>query len=297
MDFKSLRYVIAVAEKGGVTAAAKSLGISQPSLSKYLQNLSESLGIPLFERGENGLTPTYAGERYIAMARRMLAMTEELKNVGPETERRQLNIACLPFEGSYIHPFAIRRFAESNPDVRLSVTETLDLATPLRAGEAAFAITTNVLSGEDIVHTRLIRDEVVLAAAKDHPLGEHAMWRENCAHPWVDADMLAGVPFVKLNPDQRIRALSDDFLSRERLDPRVVLQTRSVLFSIQVALSGVAACFAPNIGLRHYRFSEPPAFYSVGDPLLMDVYLARLKDSPLGGEAQSFVKLMVDFLR
>lgn len=296
MDFKSLRYVLAVAEKGGISAAARELGISQPSLSKYLQHLADSLKVQLFERGEGGLTPTYAGTRYIAAARKMLAVAEKLTNIAPRPEEKPLRITCTPYEGSYIHPFAIKRFCELFPDANLMTIESSDSAGLLRSGEADVAITTSVLPGKEFVHSTLTRDEILLATSRKHPVGKRAVWKEKCLRPWVDVKELWGEALIRLFPDQRTRILSDELLARERVNLRALMQTRSVLNAIRVASTGAGICFAPALGMRHYQFNEPPAFFSVGDPILMDVYCVRLRDAHPGERVTKFVKLISDFI-
>jgi DNA-binding transcriptional LysR family regulator len=78
MDFKSLYYVLAVADKRTISGAAKDLGISQPSLSKYLQNLQDTLEVRLFERQEGKLIPTDAGNRYLEAGKKILNASKEL---------------------------------------------------------------------------------------------------------------------------------------------------------------------------------------------------------------------------
>lgn len=53
MELKEARYILAIARHQSIGKAAESLYISQPSLSKYLKNLEERLGAPLFSRHEN----------------------------------------------------------------------------------------------------------------------------------------------------------------------------------------------------------------------------------------------------
>ncbi len=147
MDFKALNYVLAVADKRSISAAARHLGISQPSLTTYLANISEQLGVVLFERREEGYVPTYAGERFVASARQMLGIAGELKNLQPKSGERIIRVTCPPFEGSYIHPFANRRFRELYPDINLMLRETNHMADLLRSGQADVAVTSYNLPG------------------------------------------------------------------------------------------------------------------------------------------------------
>lgn len=297
MDFKALHYVIAVAENGSISSAAKKLGISQPSLTNYLRRIADEYGVALFERGDGGFVPTYAGERFIAYARQIQNIAGELETRTSRSIERTLCVTCPPFEGSYIHPFAIRQFRQAHPDVNLMLLESNDTAQLLRSGQAELAVTCSVLPGNEFIQTPMLRDEILLVTAKNHAIGEHSTWKTGCARPWVDINLLVGEAFVRLYPYQRTRMLSDELLRREQIQPKILMQTRSVLTAIRVAATGAGVCFAPASGIRHFLFPESPEFYSVGDPITMDVYLTRLKNSHLDKAAGDFAKLVVDFAR
>lgn len=294
MDFRSLRYVLAVAEKGGISTAAKELGISQPSLSRYLQHIHESVGLPLFERNGGEMTPTFAGERYLSAAQQMLRVIDELPKVG--SVRRTLRITCPPFEGTYIHPFALRQFCERHPDVEVVMFESMETERRLATGEADLAIASHKVNLPGFAAKTLIQDEILLVTAHNHPMGNQAVWKKGCRRPWLDIRKIWGEPFIKLFPDQRVRELSDALLAREKVTPKILMQTRSVLNAIRIAATGAGACFAPALGMQHFRFNEPPAFFSVGDPLLMDVYCIHRGDGQ-NELVDDFIKLVEDFLR
>lgn len=77
MNFRNLQYFLAVAEERNITHAANRLFISQQSLSGHIAKLEEELGVPLFSRGQE-LTPTYAGERLMLIAKRICALEREI---------------------------------------------------------------------------------------------------------------------------------------------------------------------------------------------------------------------------
>ena len=79
MQFNQLRYVLEAANKKSFSAAAKSLFVSQPSLSQQIMNLEKELGIPLFIRHSKSVSLTEAGEYFVQSARRILNDTEQLK--------------------------------------------------------------------------------------------------------------------------------------------------------------------------------------------------------------------------
>ncbi len=76
MSMDQLQTVVAIADTGALTRAARSLHITQPPLTRRLAALEDELGVKLFERMGRGMRPTAAGERFVARARAILAACE-----------------------------------------------------------------------------------------------------------------------------------------------------------------------------------------------------------------------------
>lgn len=72
-EIRQLRYFVAVAERGSVSAAATDLHLSQSALSEALRKLELELGVDLLERSSRGVAPTAAGEALLAGAREAIA--------------------------------------------------------------------------------------------------------------------------------------------------------------------------------------------------------------------------------
>lgn len=79
MELRQLRYFVAVCAAGSVTAAAKTLHIAQPALSRQMTALENELGVPLLVRLPRGIALTRAGEELLAQAKSVLAGTESLR--------------------------------------------------------------------------------------------------------------------------------------------------------------------------------------------------------------------------
>src|SRR5438128_1124426 len=76
MDFRQLRYFLAVMDAGSFTAAAARLHVSQPALGYQVKQLEARYGAPLLERHSRGVAPTPAGALLAAHGRRILAEVE-----------------------------------------------------------------------------------------------------------------------------------------------------------------------------------------------------------------------------
>ena len=84
MNTKQLHYILAIAEEGGLTAAAEKLHITQPALSKYLAELEKELGTELFFQHKKRYYPTAAGKIYLDAASRIIAVKEQTDQMSAE---------------------------------------------------------------------------------------------------------------------------------------------------------------------------------------------------------------------
>lgn len=117
-----LSYFVAVAEHGSVTAAAKAMHISQPSLSVAVKKLEEEVGAQLLHRSRRGVTLTRAGELLLSRARQaqqvLGAARDELRAL--ETEPRgRFVLGCHESLGTYVLPGFMGRFLGRHPGIEL----------------------------------------------------------------------------------------------------------------------------------------------------------------------------------
>lgn len=168
-DLAALGMLVAVAETGGFTAASARLGRTQSAISVRIQDLENQLGHKLLERSRRGVTPTDAGERLIAHARRLLAVEREaLADLAGETPSGRLRIGIPDdYMDGYLRPL-IARFAAEHPKVELEVRCDLSrrIEPALLAGEFDLAVVTqdpNRPMGE-----MLRREPLVWVAARGH---------------------------------------------------------------------------------------------------------------------------------
>lgn len=80
MELQTLRNFIEIADHGSITAAARTLGISQPGLSRQLKDLEKELGVKLLIRGNRRVTLTEDGTYLLNRARELTAIAERTKN-------------------------------------------------------------------------------------------------------------------------------------------------------------------------------------------------------------------------
>jgi DNA-binding transcriptional LysR family regulator len=122
LDLDLLRCFVQVAERGGFTAAAPALGLTQSAISLKIRRLEELLGRRVLERTSRSVALTPQGETLLAYARRMLALNEEAVRrlvAPPVTGRLRLGVAD-HFVPRNLAPL-LARFSRSHPGIRLEV--------------------------------------------------------------------------------------------------------------------------------------------------------------------------------
>ncbi len=158
-DWSLIQSFLAVAETGSLSAAARELGRSQPTLGRQIQSLEQVLDVSLFERHARGLRLSPIGERLIPMARQMHAAMNDL-NLTAAGQAQQLEgsvrITASVFMAHHILPPIIAQIRQAEPAIQLDIVAT-DAAENLLFREADIAIRMFRSQQADIV-TRFIGD-------------------------------------------------------------------------------------------------------------------------------------------
>ncbi|NND59845.1 MAG: LysR family transcriptional regulator [Gammaproteobacteria bacterium] len=123
LNLRHLEHIDAVARAGSLAAAANSLGISPPALSKSIRNLETHLGTSLFDRSGRVLTLTRFGREFTAEARRMLSQADHLESRAiavARGEAGEIRVGTGPMAHQVMLPRALTRLEH---DYRIDITE------------------------------------------------------------------------------------------------------------------------------------------------------------------------------
>jgi len=126
MKLHQLRDLVAIAEHGSLRAAARHLGMAQPTLTRSLSDLERELGAPLFERRSKGMAATALGQAFI---RRSVAILNDVRHAKEEFEQLRGNATGSVAIGLSIVAHlrlltkTLRPFRRSYPRVRLHIIE------------------------------------------------------------------------------------------------------------------------------------------------------------------------------
>ncbi|HEX2918702.1 MAG TPA: LysR family transcriptional regulator, partial [Edaphobacter sp.] len=198
MELRHLRYLVATAEHGSFSAAARRLNVAQSAISEQLSDLEQEIQVQLFTRTprRTNLTPT--GEIFLAEARRILAESDKAIETARRAQRGEIGSLNIGFFAGSVGlniPRLIRAFRKQYPGVRLSLVEMTSTRQwqALVNGEIDIGFTRRV---EPEFRTELIselihQDPIIAIVPKGHPV----------ARGPVDLRDLASEPFVLSSRD------------------------------------------------------------------------------------------------
>ena len=174
---RHLHTFVAVAQQGTLGRAAETLKLSQPALSKTLNELEQLTGTRLLDRGRLGAQLTLVGEQFLTHAIRVLDALNtagQSLNYQPEQNNAVIRIGALPTAALGILPEVIGQVHKQQPDLNLQVATTNNpmLLAGLKSGELDVGIgrmsDPEMMSG--LTYEMLFLESLKLVVRPDHPL-------------------------------------------------------------------------------------------------------------------------------
>jgi DNA-binding transcriptional LysR family regulator len=291
MTGRQLWYIIEIAKEGNITTTAQKLHISQPSLSSLLAHVEEELGAKLFDRSVSPLVLTYAGEKYIEAANKVLSTMDELQSLVDDIEeshKGRLRIGCGPYHSPFFIPQVLPNMIRRYPEVEFYITEGMRplLESELLAGRLDVLVYGGMNDNPILKYEKLIEQEYILMAPHGYKAALLRVPKEG-AFPCIDLRSLKDVNFVLMNKGHQLRVMQDRVLHELKHKPKIILETDNWLTSLRMVESGIAFSIMPNkdTGFREQNFDV----YSFEKKFYRRIYLCYRQNAYIS-------KIMEDFM-
>ncbi|MBO56065.1 MAG: hypothetical protein CL886_10435 [Dehalococcoidia bacterium] len=176
MDLRQLNHLIAVAEHGSFSSAARSLHTVQSNVSNHVAKLEKELGTTLLDR--RTMQPTPEGQAVIGRARKIRAeikaISDDLHTINEEVEG-QVQIGCIGVTARWIITPLLEKLGASFPSLqpRLVDGNTNSLTQKILSGDLDLAIINAPAMNASLESETLFEEERVIIAPIDHPLAEY----------------------------------------------------------------------------------------------------------------------------
>jgi DNA-binding transcriptional LysR family regulator len=173
VDLRHLRSFVAVAEEGKIGAAATRLFITQPALSRQMQELEREIGEQLFLRVPLGVELTGAGRELLPKARVAIEAADDAFGVGDEGHPHGPLVLGIPLAGGRERWFALTqafrdRFPAVEIEMREALSEQLQRQVLERELDGALVLAPNRLEG--LTYTQVVDERLAVWLHRSHPL-------------------------------------------------------------------------------------------------------------------------------
>jgi|FEC22Drversion2_1045045.scaffolds.fasta_scaffold01640_1 DNA-binding transcriptional LysR family regulator len=292
MDLSHLRNFVAIADAGTMALAARQLHVSQPTLSRQVRELERVLGVRLFDRVGRRIVLAADGREMLARSRRLLAEAESLREraaaLGGGTGG-VLRVGAPPQFVEAAMPQVLARYRRRHPQVEIKLVE--DGAAPLIHA---------VKQGELHVAIGALRDVEFLDGVLLYPLRVLAVMSPRhrlASRRTVSVTDVLRETLLILTPAFQTRRVFDEACQAARLEPRVLLESRSPQSLIALAAAGHGVAIVPSVVTLNRLGIAVAGLTHNTRPL--GVWARAVWDARrhLPHYAESFVQVLVDYTR
>ncbi|MGX8774948.1 MAG: LysR substrate-binding domain-containing protein, partial [Bacillota bacterium] len=302
MDRKSVNYIKAIAEMRSISAAAESLGISQPALSSHLKKIESEVGAVLFDRGRQPLELTEAGHAYLDYLDQAQSLEKELEQTladieGLETGSVTVGGAAF-FNVAYL-PGAVGIFVKEFPGVDVDVVDgnVPFLTAEALKGRIDLFITPVADDPDRFVYEKLLDEKVYLAVPAEWEINNELSAPENGETvAKITADefrSLCGCPFILLREEQHIGRMMESLFDRFECRPKKIVRAEQTLTSLALTMAGVGVSLITESSIRTSGLSRFPRLYLADEELCTrSMYVAYPRNKYLSKAASEFIRTL-----
>jgi DNA-binding transcriptional LysR family regulator len=293
MDLRRLRTFVAVAELGTVSKAALRLRISQPALSRQINELEQEFSLRLFDRVGRRLILTAVGEQVLEDCRSVLG---QVGSLGDRVEllRRGasgvLRVAAPPQTIESVLSGFLPHYTAGFPNVHVKLTEALghEQLPLLERGEVHLGIRHDQGTHPRLASRSLQPDEALAAWAPPLHLGGTRM---------IDIARLADHPLLLPDSGYSVRKMFDAACRLAEIEPKMLLESRAPHTLLALAEAGYGVAIIPSI-LTTRRYSLQIARIAYRNrPLRERLIIQWNGRRPIPSYAESFCEQLAEYMR
>ena len=224
MDLRQLEIIRAIADTGSFTAAGDKLHVSQSAISRQILLLEEELGEPVFHRIGRRIRITPAGESLLRLSHRVFQDLQD--TVSGITDKQESLRATMRLVGGmtvclYVFPVLLAEVRRIHPhlDLKITVGSAERSIAMLRSGAGDLGLLTLPIDATDLVAVPALEEELLLVTYPSHPLAKKKQ---------IMPSDLDKQPFILFETGSITRRLVEEFFTRERIEPQIVMETENV---------------------------------------------------------------------
>ncbi|ABY39673.1 transcriptional regulator OxyR [Brucella sp. 10RB9215] len=246
ISVRQLHYFLALVQAGSFSRAAEAIGVTQSTLSAAIQALEAELGATLIDRTGRRMQMLPAGEDFLARARDIVALIEELPEHARQAERpltTRLRMGVIPSIAPFLLPKVLPATAKAFPELQLTVREglTRSLLESLRSGTLDVALVAHPYDLDEFEIAEIGRDPFLLAVRRDHALAN----RDS-----VEASDIDDQPFLLLETGHCLREHVMAAIGSKPAQMSGDVHATSIMTLVQLVQFGMGVTLLPQLAIK-----------------------------------------------
>lgn len=268
MNIEDYRYITAITDTGGFTAAANVLFVSQPSLSQRVKHIERVYGITIFNRDSKKITLTQEGECFVRHARMLLACEENIRKEildmrGVDDWPLRVGIPQLihtHFFGQLLH-----HIHEHGSGLQLEIIEgsSSQLQQMLSIGAIDVTFCFLPINYSTLAYKFIYEDRFVLIPAAGSSLEEKIQKAEIQPGGYVDSKLLEGEIFAVGMPGTRSSNFLESVMKEHNIDIHITHRCKNFSALYKIAMSGNASAILNESIVKENQ--EVTSYYQLKD--------------------------------
>ena len=245
VEMGDLRALVAVAELGSFSAAAKELHLSQPALSRRISKLEASLGVRLLERTTRRVELTAMGRDFSRKARQVVNTFEESLlgiSEGAGKIRGEVTVACVPTAVNHCLLQVLKEYHRLYPRILVRILDegAGDVLSTVVRNEADFGINYIGAQEANVEFIPIFKERFLAICGRDHALAsrESVTWAELAKHDYIAVTKASGN-----------RLLLDLALANEPNLPEPFCEARHVSTVVEMVVAGLGVAVVPQLAV------------------------------------------------
>lgn len=239
MDVRQLSAIVAIADHGTFSAAARALYTVQSNVSGHVARLEKELGVTLVDRAGGGLTDD--GARVVLRARRILNEIDEISSdVGSRSENvsGQVRLGVIGTTARWLMPSLLTALGDVHPNIRVIVQEgaSSNIVPNAASGELNAGVVHLPIDDPDLLVDPLFAEDLMLLVPPDHEL------HDNDTVPLAAID---GVPLLLPPTGSALRKVLDRAAAAANIRLRAHAEIDGVRLIASLASDGFAPAIVP----------------------------------------------------
>ncbi len=292
MNLDHLKVFYVAAMKKNFSETAKSLHLSQPTVSLQIQQLESGLDTKLFERTTKNIKLTKPGKLLLQYAERIIELEKQAKKeiaLLSESIQGNLNIGASLTIGESILPYMIGKYSREFPGVNLNmdIYNSTQIIQLLKNEDIDLGFIESPIYHSELVHLPFMEDELILisSATEIHPtIGDRQV---------INPEELFTLPLILREPGSGTRQVIEESLRKHDLNPgrlKVVLElgnTESIKAAVE---SGMALSIISQSSIqKELALGSLRKIRIQGISLLRNFFAVYDKNRPTSVPADAFL--------